>query len=87
MIQKSHIYLKVTPTLRFNVYFLPISNNEMADTHIFEVVGILVRLTLQPQNDSSRLRILYCVTVMFCCSTMFLLRYRNYNFMFEWKCH
>jgi hypothetical protein len=78
---KNLTYLKVTPTLRFNFYFPTINNNKMADTHTFEAVATLVLLTLWPQNDSSRLRILYCVTVMFCCSATFLLTGRKQNFV------
>jgi hypothetical protein len=72
--------------LHFNFYFPWISSKKMVDTHIFEAVETLVLVTLQPENDSLRIRILYCVTVMFCCSTMFLLCDRNHNFISERKC-
>ena len=86
MIQESHVYLKVKPTQRFKFYFPPISNKRMAGTHIFEAVATLVLVTLQPQNDSSGLIKLYCVTVTFRCSKMFLLTGRKHKFMSEWKC-
>jgi len=78
------IYLKVSPTPCFNFYFPPIGNNKMADTHTFQAAATLALLTFRPQNDSSRLRMLYvsyCNVLLQCTVSLFLFTSKKHNFL------